>query len=56
MSINAIGIIPIKTDSCPTMDKVATKKGRTVSWKRHQFGDIILFDINKRRRFFWLKG
>lgn len=47
MTINALDIIPIKTDSCPTMDKYAAKKKMTVSWGKHKFGDIILYDFNK---------
>ena len=45
--MNAINIIPIKTDSCPTMDRVASKNKRTVSWGNHKMGDIILYDFNK---------
>lgn len=47
MSTNALSIIPVKTDSCPTMYKQAAKKKMTVSWGNHKFGDIILFDFNK---------
>lgn len=45
--MNALNIIPIKTDSCPTMDRVASKNKRTVSWGNHKMGDIILYDFNK---------
>lgn len=49
MSTNALSIIPIKTDSCPTMDSQASKKKMTVAWGNHKFGDIILFDFNKNK-------
>ena len=45
--MNALNIIPTKTDSCPTMDRVAAKNKRTVTWGNHKFGDIILYDFNK---------
>lgn len=47
MTTNALNIIPTKTDSCPAMDRVASSKKMTVSWGKHKFGDIILFDFNK---------
>ena len=47
MTTNALNIIPIKTDSCPTMDNKAAKLTRTVSWGNHKFGDIILYDFNR---------
>lgn len=47
MTINALNIIPIKTDSCPALDSAAAKKKMTVSWGNHKFGDIILYDFNK---------
>ena len=44
--MNAINIIPVKTDACPTMDSVASRNKRTVAWGNHKFGDIILYDFN----------
>ena len=49
MTINALNIIPVKTDSCPTMYNQAAKKKMTVSWGNHKFGDIILFDFNRNK-------
>lgn len=49
MTINALDIIPVKTDSCPTMYSQAAKKKMTVSWGNHKFGDIILFDFNRNK-------
>lgn len=47
MTTNALNIIPVKTDYCPTMDRQAVKKKMAVPWGSHRFGDIILFDFNK---------
>lgn len=47
MTTNALNIIPMKTDSCPTMDRKAANLKRTVSWGNHKFGDIILYDFNR---------
>ena len=47
MSFNALNIIPVKTDSCPKMDKQAVNKKMAVTWGNHKFGDIVLFDFNK---------
>ena len=44
--INAIGIIPCKTDYCPTMGDYAIKKKMNVSWGGRKRGDIVLFDFN----------
>lgn len=49
MSTNALNIIPVKTDGCPTMYSQAAKKKMTVSWGNHKFGDIILFDFNRNK-------
>lgn len=49
MSTNALSIIPIKTDNCPTMYNQAVKKKMTASWGNHKFGDIILFDFNRNK-------
>lgn len=46
MTINAIGIIPCKTDGCPTMGDYAIKKKMNVSWGGRKKGDIVLFDFN----------
>ena len=46
MSINALNIIPCKTDSCPTMGDYAIKKKMNVSWANRKRGDIVLFDFN----------
>lgn len=46
MSINALSIIPGKTDSCPTMGDLAIKKKMNVSWANRRKGDIVLFDFN----------
>jgi peptidoglycan hydrolase-like protein with peptidoglycan-binding domain len=46
MTINAINIIPIKTDYCPTMGDYAIKKKMNVSWAKKKKGDIVLFDFN----------
>ena len=46
MTINAIGIIPCKTASCPTMGDYAIKKKMNVKWGNHRKGDIVLFDFN----------
>lgn len=44
--INALSIIPCKTDSCPTMGDYAIKKKMNVKWGSHKIGDIVLFDFN----------
>lgn len=49
MATNALDIIPVKTDNCPTMYNQAAKKKMTVSWGNHRFGDIILFDFNRNK-------
>ena len=46
MTINAIGIIPVKTDGCPRMGDYAIKKKMNVSWANKKVGDIVLFDFN----------
>ena len=46
MTINALNIIPIKTDSCPVMWKTAKKKKMTVKWGDHKVGDLVLYDFN----------
>lgn len=46
MTINAIGILPCKTDSCPTMGDYAIKKKANVKWGNHKVGDVVLFDFN----------
>lgn len=46
MTINAISIIPCKTDSCPTMGDYAIKKKMNVKWGERKKGDIVLFDFN----------
>ena len=46
MTINALSIIPCKTDSCPTMGDYAIKKKMNVSWSGRKKGDIVLFDFN----------
>lgn len=46
MTINALGIIPGKTDSCPIMGDYAIKKKMTVKWGKQKRGDIVLFDFN----------
>lgn len=46
MTINAIGIIPCKTASCPTMGDYAIKKKMTIKWGKQKKGDIVLFDFN----------
>ena len=46
MTINAINIIPTKTDSCPTMGDAAIRKKMTVPWAKRKKGDIVLFDFN----------
>lgn len=46
MTINAISIIPTKTDYCPTMGDAAIKKKMAVPWARRKNGDIVLFDFN----------
>ena len=47
MTINAINIIPTKTDSCPTMGDAAIRKKMTVPWAKRKKGDIVLFDFNR---------
>ena len=47
MTINAISIIPGKTDYCPTMGDLAIKKKMNVSWGKQKPGDIVLFDFNR---------
>ena len=47
MSINALSIIPCKTDSCPTMGDYAIKKKMAVKWGNRKKGDIVLFDFNR---------
>ena len=47
MTINAIGIIPCKTDYCPTMGDYAIKKKMNVRWGNQRKGDIVLFDFNR---------
>lgn len=44
--INALSIIPCKTDYCPTMGDYAIKKKMNVSWGGRKRGDIALFDFN----------
>ena len=44
--INALSIIPCKTDGCPTMGDYAIKKKMNVSWANRKKGDIVLFDFN----------
>ena len=46
MIINALNIIPVKTDYCPTMGDYAIKKKMNVSWANKKKGDIVLFDFN----------
>ena len=46
MTINALNIIPVKTDSCPKMGDYAIMKKMTVKWGKHKKGDIVLFDFN----------
>lgn len=46
MTINALGIIPGKTDGCPRMGDYAIKKKMNVSWANKKVGDIVLFDFN----------
>lgn len=46
MTINALSIIPCKTDGCPTMGDYAIKKKMNVKWGKHKVGDIVLFDFN----------
>lgn len=46
MTINAMAIIPGKTDGCPTMGDYAIKKKMNVSWANKKVGDIVLFDFN----------
>ena len=46
MTINALGIIPGKTDGCPRMGDYAIKKKMTVKWGKQKKGDIVLFDFN----------
>ena len=46
MTINALGIIPIKTDSCPTMWSRAKKLGMTVKKGSQKPGDLVLYDFN----------
>ena len=46
MTINALDIIPVKTDSCPVMGDYALKKKMTVPYAKAQKGDIVLFDFN----------
>ena len=45
--MNALNIIPCKTDSCPTMGDYAIKKKMTVKWGKRKKGDIVLFDFNR---------
>lgn len=49
MTINAINIIPTKTDYCPTMGDAAIRKKMTVPWARRKKGDIVLFDFNHNK-------
>lgn len=46
MTINALNIIPCKTDSCPTMGDYAIAKKMNRSWKDRKKGDIVQFDFN----------
>lgn len=46
MTINALGIIPIKTDSCPTMWNRAKKLGMTVKKGNQKSGDLVFYDFN----------
>lgn len=46
MTINAIGILPDKTASCPLFGDSAIKKKMNVRWGNHRVGDIVLFDFN----------
>ena len=47
--MNAINIIPIKTDSCPIMGDKAIVKKMNVSWSGRKRGDIVLFDFNHNK-------
>ena len=47
MMINALGIIPVKTDSCPKMGDYAISKKMNIAWGKHKRGDIVLFDFNR---------
>ena len=46
MTINALGIIPIKTDSCPAFWNHAKKLGMTVKKGSQKPGDLVLYDFN----------
>ena len=46
MTINALGIIPIKTDGCPTMWNRAKRLGMTVKKGSQKPGDLVLYDFN----------
>lgn len=46
MTINALGILPIKTDSCPAMWKHAVKKKMTVPKGSQKPGDLVFYDFN----------
>lgn len=45
--INALNIIPGKTDYCPTMGDFAIAQKRNVPWGKQKPGDIVLFDFNR---------
>lgn len=47
--MNALNIIPCKTDNCPTMWNSAKKKGMDVAWGKRKKGDIALFDFNRNK-------
>lgn len=44
---NAINLIPIRTDACPTMGDYAWAKKMNVTWANRKKGDVVLFDFNK---------
>ena len=46
MAINALGIIPIKTDNCPEMWNRAKKLGMTAKKGSQKPGDLVLYDFN----------
>lgn len=44
--INALNIIPVKTDSCPKMGDYAIMKKMNRPWKERKRGDLVMFDFN----------
>ena len=46
MTIDALSLLPVRTDSCPTMGDYAIKKKMCVPYSKAKKGDVVLFDFN----------